>query len=698
MTQVVTPINQFNDVDGNPLESGYIYIGTQNLDPVANPITVYWDEGLTITASQPIRTLGGYPSRSGAASVIYVSQSSYSIKITNKNGSTLFNDLSVTAPSTAAGVSFSPTGTIAATDVQAAIAEVSTDAATATALVVSNLALSSGSSLVGFIQSGSGAVARTVQSKAREIEISALDFSGVDTTGSTNSTTGLLNFYNYCISTGMKGRIPAGTYKVTPGVLIFDNNQTDKAWPVIETDGHYQTIFQIDSATETDAPVLQWKNGTATSGVGKYWRGGKHGGLTVKGSGTGASMTSQHHFDFTGMWATEFGWMRSDSCKGNSFNIPQNLYGGTNPDPYAVSFIDVDGLESNFSSGYGFKNNNWVGMDSWKVNHVRIIQPSLGGWFGIGSGNLIDDLSFANITGWAWDDGTFVAATGGAPQRNIVRVAEFDNVQNGIRMNRSTRTDFLRCRIVHRFQTTPNASAIYWPVTGIDLAGGASPSISDVSIDVQHRIEAGGVLGNLGTFLTGNNNGNIVGTRIFQDYLDNGALGVTDAMMRGTNINNNVDIYIARRSTALVDFTDKALSYGRGSAATTVPNSGFGTASSRIAFPTQVFVTFNSKYDTSTSTFTAPRRGLYFVEACLPLAVAVGTRIRMALMNAGSLQETTYHYAVNAGTVQYKYTGVVLMNAGDTLYLMADQNTATAALACSPISTNDEVRFIVTAL
>ena len=219
MTQVVTPINQFSDVDGNPLESGYIYIGAQNLDPVANPIAVYWDADLTITASQPIRTLGGYPSRSGAASVIYVSPSAYSIKITNKNGSTLFTELSVEAPNSASGVSFAPAGTIAATDVQTAIEEVSTGAATATALVVSNLALSSGSSLVGFIQSSTGAVARTEQDKSRDI-LSIKD-NGILGTGLVDCSASFNLLATYAESNGYQAiYAPAGTYLLNSTVNL----------------------------------------------------------------------------------------------------------------------------------------------------------------------------------------------------------------------------------------------------------------------------------------------------------------------------------------------------------------------------------------------------------------------------------------------------------------------------------------------
>ena len=295
--------------------------------------------------------------------------------------------------------------------------------------IVNDLSTSSGASLVGYLPSGTGAVATTVQSKLRE-QYDAINDFGADNTGATNTTTALLNFYNACISSGKKGKIRAGTYKVTTGVLVFDNGFIDKAWPHIETDGHHSTVFQIDSATETNAAVLTWSNGTASSGVGKYWRGGSHGGLTVVGSGTGSAYANQHHYSLTGTWAIDFGYMASTNCKGNSFHLPANLYGGTNPDPYANTFLHFAGIESNFAVGYGFYNGNYVGMDSWEVDHIRIIQPTLGGWFGIGSGNRLNDWSVANTQGWAFDDGCYTASTGGSPQRNYINIAEFDNCKD----------------------------------------------------------------------------------------------------------------------------------------------------------------------------------------------------------------------------------------------------------------------------
>jgi len=80
----------FTDIDGQPLENGYIWIGTVNLNPQTNPINVYWDAALTIPAVQPIRTLAGYPSNSGTPARLYVN-SDYSIRVQNRNGSLVYS-------------------------------------------------------------------------------------------------------------------------------------------------------------------------------------------------------------------------------------------------------------------------------------------------------------------------------------------------------------------------------------------------------------------------------------------------------------------------------------------------------------------------------------------------------------------------------------------------------------------------------
>ena len=127
----------FTDIDGQPLEAGYIYIGVANLAPIGNPINVYWDAALTLPAVQPIRTIGGYPVNAGTPARLYVN-SDYSIQVQNRNGSVVYS-----APAATERLS----GVVIEID--------STD--------------------VSFIQSGTGAVTRTAQAKMRDV-INVKDF------------------------------------------------------------------------------------------------------------------------------------------------------------------------------------------------------------------------------------------------------------------------------------------------------------------------------------------------------------------------------------------------------------------------------------------------------------------------------------------------------------------------------------------
>ena len=113
----------FTDIDGQPLEDGYVWIGTVNLDPQTNPIAVFWDAALTIAAVQPIRTLAGYPSNSGTPARLYVN-TDYSIRVMNKKGGTVYSAPAATERTNGNLVSYQPPFTGAtATTVQDKLAQ-----------------------------------------------------------------------------------------------------------------------------------------------------------------------------------------------------------------------------------------------------------------------------------------------------------------------------------------------------------------------------------------------------------------------------------------------------------------------------------------------------------------------------------------------------------------------------------------------
>jgi hypothetical protein len=165
------PFPIFTDTDGQPLENGYVWIGTANQNPITNPITAYWDAALTVTAAQPIRTLNGYPANAGTPARLYVN-SDYSIQVQNKNGSVVYS-----APG--------------------ATERLSAD-------------------LVTFLQAGAGAVQRTAQAKMRDV-VSVKDFGAVGD-GVTDDTAAIQAAEDACATSGQALWFPAGTYRCNSGI------------------------------------------------------------------------------------------------------------------------------------------------------------------------------------------------------------------------------------------------------------------------------------------------------------------------------------------------------------------------------------------------------------------------------------------------------------------------------------------------
>jgi len=177
----------FTDIDGQPLEGGYVWIGTANLDPQTNPINVYWDAALTLPAAQPIRTLAGYPANSGTPARLYVN-SDYSIRVMNKNGSTVYS-----AP--------------AATERYSGAVVVGIDAIN-----------------VSFTPAGAGAVTTNVAAKLNEW-LSVKDFGAIGD-GVANDTAAITAAVSYMTSTGNSVYVPPGTYLTDP----FSINSQIYAW------------------------------------------------------------------------------------------------------------------------------------------------------------------------------------------------------------------------------------------------------------------------------------------------------------------------------------------------------------------------------------------------------------------------------------------------------------------------------------
>lgn len=90
--RVGAPFDFFTDTSGRALSNGIIYVGKPGLNPETNPLPVFWDKAMTIPAAQPVRTIGGAPSRNGSPGVVYVGQP-YSVTVKDANGVVVFSSL-----------------------------------------------------------------------------------------------------------------------------------------------------------------------------------------------------------------------------------------------------------------------------------------------------------------------------------------------------------------------------------------------------------------------------------------------------------------------------------------------------------------------------------------------------------------------------------------------------------------------------
>lgn len=548
-----------------------------------------------------------------------------------------------------------------------------------------DLAASTGSALVRWLLTATGAVSRLLSEKLNEI-VSVDDF-GVDRTGVTNTTTTLKAFYDHCVSSGRRGHVLSGTYKVTTGVLAFDTPFVDAAWPDISTDGHQAVTYSVDAATATNAPILALTNGTATSAAGKYWRGGSHGGVTFTDA-TGAVAAGRHGIALRGVWGTRFGRLVGNDLRGSLVSITQSLYTGNNPDPYAVTACMFEAVEANRCERYAIENQNWVGMNGCGVGFLRAVSCVQGGWFGLGAGNWCDVASIGSVGGWAFDDGTNVANTGGSPSRFRLKIAELDDVQNGIRINKLTLSDFEQIRFNHRYNFTAlNPSGGYWPRKAIDINGGASPGSKGIRINATHRVEAGGAKGDMGAFVDFNSiAANDI--TIAQNIADNAGFGFADNELY-TNLNVNSVVFLTRDGVTIADRRSYSALLARGDGTTAIGNTGWATATAKILLPSEVY-DIGGNY--ASSQYTVPYPGLYrFLFRFALNTAAAGTRVRLGIMQNRSAALTVVaaqtQWSVAADVQTYEIGGTLDLAAGDIIYPIADQNTATASIAVStPIS------------
>ena len=305
--------------------------------------------------------------------------------------------------------------------------------------LIENLASSIGSSLIGLIQAGTGAVAQTIQAKLREERKSVEDFGGI-ADGATNNDAAIL-----MAATASNGRF----HFPGPGVYVCSSS----VWSYAFTAGDNvqlkigDTLYDVSNAIAgawrltVDSPVLMSLRHAVSGNVLQSWQDGSGGTATYFYRGL-AFRTDSHWCQVKPAslnGSTDLLWQRSDlhaDPNGNRFNETYNesvdrldfsyattASGAPNFDSYmqinagTSPKLVFPALFASFNQGFGTQTRTGATFGVSfvpKTSSVISIKDSVGG-SEIGTVDLTNGFTFAAL-GWAnasYGSGQLTYITGG---------------------------------------------------------------------------------------------------------------------------------------------------------------------------------------------------------------------------------------------------------------------------------------------
>lgn len=108
---------------------------------------------------------------------------------------------------------------------------------------------------IAFLQRGAGSVTREAQAKLEEIEVSVMDKTGIDPTGTSLSTVAIKNAYDTAVSQNKILKIPVGNYRMDEKIVPQSNitvTGDSRGYSAILYEGATDHLFQVPINTKVD--------------------------------------------------------------------------------------------------------------------------------------------------------------------------------------------------------------------------------------------------------------------------------------------------------------------------------------------------------------------------------------------------------------------------------------------------------------
>ena len=387
MAYIVSPFTTFADTDGSPLNNGYVYIGTANLNPITNPISVYWDDALTQPAAQPLRTLNGFFSRSGTPARVYTSATNFSMVVNDNKGELVYSAMSTD-------------GNVSQVDFAAFQASVNASLAT-------KLSLTGGTMTGAIVLPGAPSAALEAATKGYVDTADALKVNkaGDTMTGKLNMAAAGIGFSD--TSTQTTAGV-AKTGDTMTGLLVLSGS------PVATLGA--ATKGYVDTTAATGSPVKAWVNFSGVPLNGTYGRVGTL--ITVAMIVHGMTTGQVASLSFTTGGATS-GSYTVTVLDANNFTVTDSISGSTSGNVTRNNFIrgsfNVSSVTDNSTGDYT------VNFTTAMVDANYSISGTTSG-NGIQSGSHLSPLDTGVTAGSVR---VYDARAGGPFDRPIISVAIF---------------------------------------------------------------------------------------------------------------------------------------------------------------------------------------------------------------------------------------------------------------------------------